>query len=121
MYEAVKAKMLLPEEPPLIVPEDQYDLPKEREYIESDDMVVVEDFKKVLSYGSNPRDFEAYAAKLERDREKERKKSDFAKLNGMLKKLEWKNCLFTALFTTIRLPASSAAANGLRRTGLKCG
>ena len=39
MYEAVKAKMLLPEEPPLIVPEDQYDLPKEREYIESDDMV----------------------------------------------------------------------------------
>ena len=29
MYDAVKAKMLLPEEPPLIVPEDQYDLPKE--------------------------------------------------------------------------------------------
>ncbi len=94
MYEAVKAKMLLPEEPPLIVPEDQYDLPKEREYIESDDMVVVEDFKKVLSYGSNPRDFEAYAAKLERDREKEGKKSDFAKLNGMLKKLEWKKLPF---------------------------
>ena len=94
IYDTVKEKMLLPEEPPLIVPEDQYDMPKEREYIESDDMVVVEDFKKVLSYGSNPRDFKAYAAKIERDREKERDGTDFAKLNGMLKKLEWKKIPF---------------------------
>ena len=94
MYETVKAKMLLPEEPPLIVAEDQYDRPQKREYVESDDMVVVEDFKKVLSYGGNQRDFDAYVAKYERDREKEGKKSDFSKLNSMLKKLEWKKLPF---------------------------
>ena len=94
IYEAVKQKILLPEEPPLIVAEDQYDTPKEREYIESDDMVVVEDFKKVLSYGSNPRDFKAYAAKVERDLEKEQKNTDFVKMNKMLKKIEWKKLPF---------------------------
>lgn len=87
-YESLKAKFLLPEEPPLIVSKEEYDLPKEREYIASDDLVVEQDFKKVLSYGSNARDFKAYKARYEQEKNEER--ADFQKLGRMLKKLEWK-------------------------------
>ena len=93
-YENIKAKLLLPEEPPLVVAEDEYDIPKERAYIESDDLVVQQDFKKVLSYGGNPRDFEAYEAKYEQERQKKSDGTNFAKMKSMLQKLEWKKLLF---------------------------
>lgn len=90
-YEEVKAKMLIPDAPPLIVEESEYDLPQpDKKYIESDDMVVVEDFKKVLSYGGNKRDFEALAAKQRRDNSKKAIKSDFDVLSMLLRKLEWR-------------------------------
>ena len=94
VYEDIKAKFLLPEEPPLIVAETEYDLPKKQEYIPSDDLVVVEDFKKVLSYGGNVRDFKAYKARYEREKQASSQNEGFAKLNTMLKKLEWKKLLF---------------------------
>lgn len=91
MYEDIKAKMLVPDAPPLIVDEEDYDQPgKERKYIASDDAVVIEDFKKVLSYGSNKRDFEAFALKYQMDKEKDTGKSDIQKLSSLVKKLEWK-------------------------------
>ena len=91
-YENIKAKMLLPEEPALLVSEDEYDIPKERDYITSDDAVVIQDFKKVLSYGSNLRDFRSYRARYEREKGKET--TNFAKLGQLLKKLEWKKLPF---------------------------
>lgn len=91
LYEDVKAKMLVPDAPPLVVDEDEYDkADNSRSYVDSDELVVVEDFKKVLSYGSNRRDFEAFAAKYQRDKEKASGKNDIQKLSGLLTKLEWK-------------------------------
>lgn len=91
MYDDIKGKMIVPDAPPLMVEDSEYEqVDHGREYIESSDLVVVEDFKKVLSYGNNKRDFEAFSAKFERDRAKAVGKSDVEKLSGLLTKLEWK-------------------------------
>lgn len=92
LYEKFKSQMLVPEAPPLIVPEDEYEKAEDApEYIESDDAVVITDFKKVLSYSGDKRDFEAYAAKQSRERLKKAGiKSDIEQMNSLIQKLEWR-------------------------------
>lgn len=95
VYRKVKEKMLVPEAPPLVVPDEDYEVPGSGpEYVESEDLVVVQDFKKVLPYGSNPRDFNAYAAKMEREFQKQNPRDDFEKLGRLFTKLDWKKLPF---------------------------
>lgn len=97
VYNDVKAKMLVPDAPPLVVAEEEYDKGYEGPYIESDDLVVIEDFKKVLSYGSNKQDYEAFKAKYIKDREKDLPADKFEQLSQLLKKLDWKKAPFYGL------------------------
>lgn len=92
LYEKFKAQMLVPDAPPLIVPEDEYEKAEDApDYIESDDAVVLTDFKKVLSYGGDKRDFEAYVAKQSREKQKKAGiKTDIEQMNSLIKKLEWR-------------------------------
>lgn len=70
LYLEIKAQMLVPEAPPLLLEDDEYDRPYDKPYINSDKLVVIVDLKKVVNYGSDRRNFEAIEAKFERDRKK---------------------------------------------------
>lgn len=100
VYDKVKEKMLVPEEPPLIVAEEDYDTGYTGEYIETkpDEVAVIEDFKKVLSYGPDSRDYKAFKEKYIKDAEKEMPADTFENFSRMLKKLEWKKLPFYGLF-----------------------
>ncbi len=99
-YNKAKEKMLVPEEPPLIVAEKDYDTGYDGEYIETkpDEVAVIEDFKKVLSYGPDSRDYKAFKEKYIKDTEKEMPADSFENFSRMLKKLEWKKLPFYGLF-----------------------
>ena len=96
-YTEIKEKLLIPAPPPLQVEEKDYDLPKTWEYVEtgSEQPLIIHDFKKVLSYGNNPRDFEAmelyYKKKLQRERED---LQGFFRLSAMIDELEWSKLFF---------------------------
>ena len=98
VYQRVKEALLVPDEAPLVLDEEEYEHPGDSgEYIESPDLVVVNDFKKVLSYSSEPRDFQAYVEKNRRDAEKNsavRKDDSLSRLEDMLSRLELKKLLF---------------------------
>lgn len=97
LYNEVKEKMLVPAPPPLIVDEKDYDVPYTASYIESDSEqpVVINDFKKVLGYGLNRQDFEAmelrYKMKMQNPDEKFQ---NFDKLSKLIGNLEWRKLFF---------------------------
>ncbi len=95
IYNRYVEAALTPEEPPLIAEDHEYDLsgPK-NDYIDADGTVVIQDFKKIISYSQNPREIKAYRAKFARDAEKGNKKDDFAELGYIFSKLEFKKLLF---------------------------
>lgn len=97
VYDDVKAKMLVPEAPALVVAEEEYDTGYAGPYVESNDLVVIEDFKKVLSYGPNKQDYEAFKAKYLKDQEKKLPANKFEQLSQLLKKLDWKKLPFYGL------------------------
>lgn len=98
IYEKAKERFLTPKAPPLIVEEDEYDAPYTGEYIESDELVVINDFKKVLSYGMNERDFEAMEARaLRRAKEENKSLKGFYQLGDMISKLEFSKLFYYGL------------------------
>ncbi len=68
LYDQVMASFLVPEDPPLVLDEQQYEMPDQLPYIDSPDTVVITDFKTVVSYSSQPRDGWAYLEKFHRER-----------------------------------------------------
>ncbi len=72
-YEDIKSKLLVPNDPPLIVEDKDYDDGSVPAYVESgtDDALIIEDFKKVISYGNDPKDFRANQARFSKKFEKE--------------------------------------------------
>lgn len=95
LYEEVKEKMLVPEPPPLVVAEEDYDKPYREDYIYSTDPVIINDFKKVLSYGTDKRDFEAMELKAQKKSTGEASSiQGFAKLGELFGKLELKKLFF---------------------------
>ena len=96
-YNEIKEKMLLPEPPPLVLDDSEYDVPKKIEYIDNGDVtpLIVTDFKKVLRYGNDKRDFEAmelyYQKKMA---EKNSAYGNFFKLAQLLGALEFKKLFF---------------------------
>lgn len=97
LYNEVKEKMLIPAPPPLIVDEKDYDRPYTEAYIESgsDQPVVINDFKKVLSYGINRQDFEAmelrYKMKMAGS---DGTIGNFDKFSKLMGNLEWRKLFF---------------------------
>lgn len=96
-YEQYKARLLAPEEPPLIVEDDQYaGLNNDREYMDADDnVVVITDIKSVVPYSNNPRDLKSVQAKIQRDAEKAaNKKGNFDDLKYIASRIEFKKIPF---------------------------
>ena len=95
LYNKIMADMLVPEPPPLIVEDADIDSKDVGDYIDSPELVVINDFKKVLSYSYDKRDIEAIEAKIER--EKAQDNSHFGQLKQHVKKLEWRKLPFYGL------------------------
>ena len=79
----------------------EFELPENRSYIESDDLVVVNDFKKVVSYSYLPKDFKAYQAKYLHDLEEKKNQDDVyvvmtpdKRLAELFSRLDFKNLFF---------------------------
>lgn len=98
-YKDIKAQLIAPKEPPLVVDEQDYDLPGQHEYIDAGDgrFALVYDFKKVLSYGNNPRDIEAMEAWRLKQLEKKKAKTGFEKFQASVSKLELSKIPFYGL------------------------
>ena len=110
-YNEIKAALLLPEDPPLVLDEQDYEKPYTGEYIDSPDLVVIKDFKRVVSYSSEPRDFEAYEAKRQRELASQADKSSpIDQLADVFSKLELKKFLFYG--TIYEDPLTKGAGNG---------
>ena len=90
-FENYQKEKLAPKDPPLIVSNDQYAIIGDTPYIETsnDEVAVISDFKKVISYGSNPREIEAYEAFYERMLTSKKDQTDFEHLRTMLSKVDW--------------------------------
>lgn len=95
-YADIKASFLVPEEPPIMADENDFDQPQNYRYLETEDgkFVLVEDFTKVLSYGSNPRDVKAREAYQQRLADSKKQKTDFDKFKSMVAKLEFSKLPF---------------------------
>lgn len=110
-YEKIKSTFLTPEEPPLVLPEKDYEKPYAGEYIESPDLVVVNDFTKVVSYSSDAKDYKAYEEKKRQEIIAEAAKdTPVKKIRDMLAKLEPGKFLFYG--TLYEDPLTKGAGNG---------
>lgn len=89
----IKAKILTPAPPPLVVEDDEYETGYNQPYIESDQLVVIEDFKKVISYSHDPKEIKAYLNRP-KAHQKQNKKSEFQKFIDMFSGFELKKLPF---------------------------
>ena len=82
LYEKYKENLLTPEEPAIIVDDDQIaDYRQAPDYIESEeDAIIISDIKTVVPYSLNKRDRKAVEAKILRDSYSFNKKGDFDEL-----------------------------------------
>ena len=100
LYYKIKQKLLVPEDPPLVYDDDEYEKKEKYTYVESDDLVVINDFKKVVSYSSQNKDLKAYKAKAIRDQlaDKSDTSSPIKKINDMFARLSWKDIFFSSAY-----------------------
>lgn len=90
-----KEALITPEEPPLIADDSEYDLNSpDFDYINTDGTVVIQDFKKIISYSKNPREIKAYRAKFADKSANNEKMKDFAELGHIFSRLDPKKLLF---------------------------
>lgn len=97
LYNEVKEKMLVPAPPPLIVDEEDYDKPYTGSYIETDSEqpVIINDFKKVLGYGVNRQDFEAMELRYKMKMlSPDGTMESFDKFSKLMGNLEWRKLFF---------------------------
>ena len=90
IIDEVKARAIAPTPPPLILDDDEYEKVYNKPYIESDELVLVKDFKKVISYSTDPDEIIAYTNKIRRDQNKSLKlqQSPFTRFFDMLSNVE---------------------------------
>ena len=92
-YNKVISYKLVPEKPKIIKSDDEYDHPDEVPYQEAPEgkFYVVHNFKKFLSYSTNPSEVRSIAI-YEHEKNKERDTMD--KIDEILKKINWKKVWF---------------------------
>ena len=92
VYTRVKEVLVAPEDPPLMLGDDEYESDEEWPYIDSPDAVIISDFKSVVSYSSNPREAQAYLDKYLREKQNDNAAAaPLQKIGDILLRLDWKN------------------------------
>ena len=71
----------------------EYAVLGDQEYIETkdDEVAIISDFKKVVGYSGNPREIEAMALFVEKQRSQNKAQTDYEHFRSMLRQLEWKD------------------------------
>ena len=85
----IAQKMMIPEEPPLLIENKDIAQMHHQKYIPSDKLVVIKDFKKIIPYAQDKRTFEALEALVERENRNENRFSEFGRLKNKLSQLEF--------------------------------
>ena len=99
LYQSYKEKLLAPETPPLILDDSEYDLlSPEPEYIASDSPVIIEDFKKVISYSSDPKDTKSYIAKLSYNARHGNDRSDWEEFADLANVIDWRHIFYYDIY-----------------------
>ena len=93
LYNDIKSKILTPKDPPLIVDDKDFDDGTFPEYIPSEEALIITDFKKVLSYGNDPRDFQAQKGKYQRENANFQSDDIFWQLQNTISKLSFSKLL----------------------------
>lgn len=93
IYDKYKEMMLTPPTPTLIVADDEYDMGEVPVYQDVGKPLIINDFKKVISYGSEPQDIAAYNAKRIIDRGNPEEIKHFKELEDVFSKLDFKKIL----------------------------
>lgn len=95
IYDKYKEMRLTPPEPVIQVEEADYDYGKIPAYVDSgsDKPLIIQDFKKVLNYGSDVRDFKAVEEHVKKQIEKA-SGGEFDEITGMLSQLDFKKLLY---------------------------
>jgi hypothetical protein len=88
-------------EPPFIANDDQYEMGEEEEYIESETPLVIEKFKKVVSYSNNEKDSLAVREKIARDNNWESSTEKKEQFRNLLLEKNWKG-IFDLYFGDIK-------------------
>jgi len=93
IYQKYKDFMIVPQNPPLVLDDKEYDLfSPQTEYIDANDgTVVIEDFKKVISYSSDPKDSRSYMAKLKYNTQQGKDSSAFGEFNFIADNIDWRH------------------------------
>lgn len=111
-YTEIKERILAPEPPPLLLDESDYDTGKTPAYVEAPEnqFAILYDFKKVLSYGDDPRDIKAREAYKQSQLDKKTQKTGFDKFKSMVSKLEFSKLPFYGI--TLPNPFIGNAGSG---------
>ena len=111
VYQQVLDSIWVPEDPPLVLAEEDYEKNDDMPYIDSPDTVVISDFKKVISYSYEAKDAKAYQEKFRREQmAKEDRSAPIEKMKDMFVRLELKKLFLYG--DKIKDPLTNNAGNG---------
>lgn len=96
-YEKYKEMMLVPPAPALVLADDEYEQDEVYVYQDVGKPLVIEDFKKVVSYSDEKQDVDAYQAKRIRDKATPKQQKQFQKMEDALNKLEFRKLMLYGL------------------------
>ena len=95
-YKDIKSKIiewLMEKETALVVDDSQYEMGEKEEYIESDETLVIENFKKVVAYSNLRKDRDAVADKLARDKKEPTPSEIVNKYKKLMLEQKWLEAL----------------------------
>ena len=111
VYQQVLDSIWVPEDPPLVLAEEDYETNDDMPYIDSPDTVVISDFKKVISYSYDAKDAKAYQEKFRQEQmAKEDRSAPIEKMKDMFVRLELKKLFLYG--DKIKDPLTNNAGNG---------
>lgn len=120
-YTELAKEVVTPKDPPLLVDDNEYALLGTVDYIPVPEgsFAVVDEFKKVVSYSSNPRDVEAMEAYQLRQLEKKENKTNYEKLQSMVSKLEFTKIPYYGIDYPNPLVGTAGSGKWVEKDGFK--
>lgn len=116
----IKEKILAPEPPPLYLEEKDFE-EEQFPYIEAPEgkFVLRTDFRKVLTYGQNPRDLRAIEAFAQHRLKRQKNKTNFEKFKSMITKLEFSKLPFYGISEPNPLSGNAGIGKWVENDGIR--
>lgn len=99
LYQKYTDALLVPPNPPLVLDDREYDLlSPQTDYVNADGTVIIQDFKKVISYSSDPKDTRSYIAKLAYDSKHGKSHSAFDEFYYIADSIDWRHIFYYDIY-----------------------